>query len=294
MTYINKLVKKWPFPSSSLEQLIGAEKMLRQARADEISWSRSWACQAVLQLCALKHFQFDTTDQSLTKLIEESIELGLEFFYGDWWHKENVIQWCKLRGFAEDSLEMRGEPLKCDMLADPSKLRQWRDTLSGLMLLSTLTERHVQRAKICDWFGPDPQPEYTGMSWETEATTVVLAAYLRSQPMDGLDRLVTKIAKCKRPYARARLKLIQACFDQNQVAFSEALPEALDRFYESFKDKEPCVIADLLAVDESTIVHIAQSNGLVLPELTEKQRWAMLTPASIGINTTKWGHTTFE
>ena len=288
MSYLDKLIDDWPLEgSSSLELFLDAQTLLRESRNDEIVWSRSRACEAVLEFCALKHFHFDTAQEPLEQLIDESIRMGIDFYYGDWWHKENVLKWCHARGFAEDSLEWKGEPFRCALLADPSKLEPWRSTLSALMLLCTLSGKKDERAKICDWFGPDPLPEYSGLYWETEATTIVLASHLRSKPMLAVNKLIDKITKGKRPYAHARMRLIESCFEKNQDAFSAALVESLDLFYKSWKKKEPRTMSCMVAVDESTIVAVAQANGMTLPKLTEKQQWALMTPASIGLESSQ-------
>jgi hypothetical protein len=283
MTYLEKLSSNWPFNGSSLDLLLSAERMLKDARTNSFVLSRAWACQAVLELCALKHFQFDSTDEPIEQIAAEAIELGVDFYYGNWWTEEKVVEWSKKQGWEANDQRTTIEISRCSTVSDPSTLKPWRDTLSSLMLLCTMFGHDDQRARICDWFGCNPKPEYTGLYFETEAATIVLASHLRTKLMDGVENLVKQISTCKRPYALARLRLIRSCFDGDQFTFSEVLPECLDLFYKSHKKKEPCIMSDLIAVDESTVVLLALKRGLALPSLTEKQRWALMSAESVGI-----------
>jgi hypothetical protein len=283
MGYVEKLIQNWPLSGSSLDLLVSAERQLKDARSSAFVDSRAWACQALLEFCALKQFGFDTTDEPLQQLAKEAIQLGIDFYYGDWATEENIIKWCKSQGWEATDQRTTIEISRCSTVSDPKTLKPWRDALSALILLCTMFQETESRAKICDWFGASPKPEYSGLYFETEATTIVLASFLRTKPMDGIEKLVAEIAKCKRPYALARLKLIHACFDGDQHVFGALLPECLDLFYKSHKKKEPCIMTDLIAVDESTVVLLARDKGLVIPPLSEKQTWALMSAESIGL-----------
>jgi hypothetical protein len=251
----------------------------------------------------LRHLGFDVVSTAESrKAVREGVELAVDYFGDRWWRKE-----VKQSDFTKEELEsLQFNPTAWDKdnatrfsaswLAEyadynrmgrdkthPKRELVWYKAFTSALFLAGLASRWDDLARICSWFDATVEPEYQAGQLEDEYMQlfVCIAGSLSHQPMTGLDRLVSKVKKCRTKRPKLLCAAWEAANAADQAAFNKAFPQTVNHFLS--KPDDSLNAEDWIAIDQSSIWLIAEHRGLTFPPLSEKEIAAVVTRESAGL-----------
>lgn len=226
--------------------------------------TRGNAIANALFYAVLEHLGYGPIDRLKTR-IERGVDEAVDYFWGDWWRaNDNDIR----------ALD-RSRPFRNRQL-------QWFWPLRDALLVGGLTGRWDDIARIASWF--DATMRYCAGSVEDEYVLLFLciASDLRPQPIDQIERLRTKVRKCRARRPRLLSAAWDAAIARDQKVFDRAFKESVAHFLETEAEDVPNV-THWVARDQSIVWLVAERNGLQFPELPEKLDAAVVRRQTIGL-----------
>lgn len=287
------LGRKWDYSKPVIDTITRFEKQSQFADGPDAR-GRAHQIQQALFYPALRQLGFGPiSDQLIRRESSRGMDRAVEYFTGNWWHVEEID---KLPTELLDLLQLRKpmqgiSPTRESRLDEISKQMdksrkdrelKWYDALTGALFLGGLLNRWDDLAKICAWFDGSIEREYQAGTLEDEYMQlfVCIAGSLSPQPMAGAEGLLATVKKCRLKRTRSLCAAWEAAIASNQPAFDKAFKETVNHFLSKPEDGQ---LYDWVAIHQSAVLFIAEHRGLKCPSLTDKERAAVVTRQSAGI-----------
>ncbi len=222
-----------------------------------------------LEMVAFWHFQVPGA-QPPDIWLQRGVDCALHYFLDDWICKDDPEEFNLGR-----AKQHREEEIP------------WYESFSRGLVLALLSNRWESVDQLCSWVWADLIPEYSGMGSDLEDELaqiyIIVAAHLRSEPMEGLERLVAKVRACRRKRPKLLLKSWDPVVARDQDAFDKAIKDSLQHHARQKWDSCNAKIADRLALPQTAICLTAMHYGMAFPDVPGELGGYLITRESLGL-----------
>lgn len=243
-----------------------------------------------LDLLVWHHLGFgDVPD--IRRHADHGVRLAVDYFWGDWWTAEGLDRLMPLELQRELQFDQPGERRDSFLRGnagaldrnDPERNLKWFRALQTGLLLGGLTRQWKEVARICSWFDPTIEPEYSAGMVEDELFQwyVAMACQLKPEPENGLDVLINHVKKCRLKRPRLLMAAWESVMADDQAGFDQAFPASVKQFL-ARADKKTRIASEWVALDQSIIWLIAEHRGLKFPTMSARCVAAVITRQSVG------------
>lgn len=222
--------------------------------------------------------------------VDHGVDLAIDYFWSDWWTAEGLDRLMPLELEQELGFDRPGDArdnfLNGNACAvnkqHPERSLKWLVPLQAGLLLGGLAGRWADVAKVCSWFDPTIEPEYSAGIVEEQLFLwyVGVACQLKPEPDDDVGTLFERVRAARRKRPRLLMAAWEAVMSIDQDAFDQAFPASVKHFVSS-ADKKTKIAREWVALDQSIVWLVAEQRGLRLPALSPKCAAAVITRQSI-------------